>query len=318
MDTVPYKLLVVDTENSTVLLTDGESGEIIREWPFPGEYSPVDIQLTADSAVAYIPTSNNQGRGALFSISLPAGQLTQLQLDLPAIERFAAGPQFGQAVVATRDGALFLLDITKRSLSLFGRSGEPTACVGLATDANAVYTVWQHDQNGVLAIFSSDGQLCDERFLPGLPTNLSQSERYLYIPFTTTSDGEEGMLLLQKKCIEAAPRVISLHHCPNEAAFRIYPCHVAVTPDESTAYVVHEDSANVSVIDIASASVSGYIPVGRSLSGLTLLPDSQFAVAGSYMFADLSLIDLVNRRLLSLTDGERELFGQVAVLPGER
>jgi YVTN family beta-propeller protein len=315
MDTVPYKLLVVDTENSAVLLTDGESGEIVREWPFPGEYSPVDIQLISDSTIAYIPAINSQGRGTLFSIFLPAGQLTQLPLDLPPIERFAAGPQLGQAVVATRDGALFLLDVEKRSLTLFGRSGEPTACVGLATDNSAVYTVWQHEGNGVLAVFSPDGQLREERFLPGLPTNLSQSERYLYVPFTATGAGEEGMLLLLKQFTEAPPTIISLHHCPSEAAFRIYPCHVTVTPDETTAYVVHEDSANVSVIDIASAAVSGYIPVGRSLSCLTLVPDSKFAVAGSYMFADLSLIDLVNRRLLSLTDGERELFGQVAVLP---
>lgn len=318
METLPYKLLVVDTEISTVLLTDGESGEIIREWPFPGEYCPVDIQLTADSAIAYIPTINRHGRGTLFSIALPAGELTPLPIDLPAIERFAAGPQLGQAVVVSREGALFLLDINRCHLTSFGCSGEPTACVGVATDTSAVYTVWQHEGNGVLAVFSLDGQLRNERFLPGLPTNLSQSRQYLYIPFTTAAAGEEGLFLLPKEWTEAAPTMIPLHHCPDEASFRIYPCHVAVTPDETTAYVVHEDSANVSVIDVTNARVSGYIPVGRSLSCLTLLPDSQFAVAGSFMFADLSLIDLVNRRLLSLTDSERELFGQVAVLPGPR
>jgi YVTN family beta-propeller protein len=178
-----------------------------------------------------------------------------------------------------------------------------------------VYTVWQHEDNGILAIFSLDGQLLDERLLLGLPTNLTQSEQYLFIPFTAAQTGDEGLWLLTKTLPAVPPTTIPLHHCANEADFRTYPCYVAVTPDEALAYVVHEDSANISVIDIASASVSGYIPVGRSLSCMALLPNAQFAVAGSYMFADLSLIDLVNRRLLSLTDGERELFGQIAVIP---
>lgn len=315
MDTAPYKLLAVDTENFSVLLTDGDSGEILSEWPLPGEYSPVDLHVTADATV-YIPTINRQGRGTLFTLSLPAGQLTELALDLPPIERFAAGPQPGQAVIVTRDGALFVLDIAKRSLTLLGRSQEPVVCVGLTTDADTVYTVWQHAPQGVLALFSPTGRLRAERLLPGLPTGLSQSGHYLYIPFTTAVAGDEGLLLLAKSGMEADPAMISLHHCPHETAFRTYPCYVAVTPDETTAYVAHEDSATISIIDIAAASVSGCIPVGRSVSCLALLPGCQFAIAGSYMFADLSLIDLVNRRLLSLTDNERELFGQVVVLPG--
>ncbi|MDU4959659.1 MAG: hypothetical protein E6X17_03210 [Sporomusaceae bacterium] len=315
MDIAPYQFLAVDTEGFRVLLTNGDSGEIVGEWPLPGEFSPVDMQLGAD-ATAYIPTINRQGRGALFTLSLPSGELTQLALDLPAIERFAAGPQPGQAVIATRDGALFTLDTIKRSLHLLGRSQEPSVCVGLAVEANTVYTVWQHSPQGVLAVISTDGQLCAEKLLPGLPTGLAQSSRYLYIPFTAADDGDEGLLLLPKDRIDAEPAVIALHHCQDGASFRTYPCYVAVTPDEATAYVAHEDSANISIVDIAAARVSGYIPVGRSVSCLSLLPDCRFAIAGSNMFADLSLIDLVNRRLLSLTDCERELFGQVAVLPG--
>ena len=315
MEALPYKLLVVDTESSAILLTEGKSGEILAEWPFEIECTPLDIQINQAESIAYIPAMNREGRGVLFTLPLPAGQLRQMPLDLPPIERFAIGPQAGQAVLATRDGALFLLDIENRKLTLFGSSGSPTACVGLAIDHDAVYTIWQHEGNGILAVFSPAGQLLDERLLHGLPTNLSQSKQYLFIPFTAAQTGDEGLWLLTKTLPASPPTTIPLHHCASEAVFRTYPCYVAVTPDETLAYVVHEDSASISVIDIASASVSGYIPVGRSLSCLALLPNAQFAVAGSYMFADLSLIDLVNRRLLSLTDGERELFGQIAVIP---
>lgn len=316
MDTLPYKLLVIDTENSSVLLTDGDKGEILSEWPFPKGYTPLDIQLNADRTIAYIPASSKNGRGLLFSLLLADGQLVSLPLDLPPIERFAAGPQLGQAVLATPEGELFSLDISSRSLFFFGRSGLPSACVGLAADREAIYTVWQHEGNGILAVFSVDGQLRDERFLSGLPTGLSQSDHYVFIPFTAAQSGDEGVMQWKKsELADGPPARITLHHCPDEAAFRIYPCYVAVTPDETIAYVVQEDSASISLINVQTASVCGYIPVGRSLSCMALLPDSQFAIAGSYMFADLTLIDLVNRRLLSLTDSERELFGQVAVIP---
>lgn len=318
MDSMPYKLLVVDMENSAVLLTAGENGEILSEWSFPREYIPLDIKLSCNGQFAYIPAMSKEDRGILFSLDLVTGEFTRLPLDLPAIERFAVGPKPGQGILATRDGALFSLDITGRKLSLFGRSGTPTACVGLATDAEAVYTAWQHEGNGILAVFAPTGELIAERFLPGLPTNLAVSSHYVFIPFTAAEAGDEGLLTFEKRTLsDSQPNVITLHHCPDKATFRIYPCYVAITPDESTAYVVDEDSANISVIDMQEAAVSGYIPVGRSLSCLTLLPDSHFAVAGSNMFADLSLIDLVNRRLLSLTDSDRELFGQVAVIPAE-
>jgi hypothetical protein len=316
MEILPYKLLVADTENTALLLINGADGEILREWPLPPEFTPIDVCLASGADCAYIPAVNAQDRGALFILRLDE-DLSQLPLNLPAIERFAVGPLSHQAVLATRDGSLFLLDISQRSLSLFGRCGAPTSCVGLATDQDLVYTVWQQDGNGVLATLSSAGELIDEQLLPGLPTNLSLSENYLYIPYTANESGDEGVLLLKKGHLGAAPAVIPLNHCPTATSFRIYPCYAAITPDEATAYIVHEDSTNISVIDIASATVSGYIPVGRSISFLALLPNAQFAVAGSFMFADLSLIDLVNRRLLSMTDNsEREVFGQIAVIPG--
>ena len=316
MDILPYKLLVADTENAAMLLISGKDGEILREWPLPSEFTPIDVCLSTTADCAYIPAVNSD-RGALFILNLNNG-LSQLPLNLPAIERFAVGPQADQAVLATRDGSLFLLDIKQRSLNLFGRCGSPTSCVGLATDQDLIYTVWQQDGNGILATLTPDGTLIEERLLPGLPTNLTLGKTNLYIPFTTAEIGDEGVIILKKRQLADVPAVIPLNHCPSKAGFKIYPCYAAISPDESTAYIVNEDSVNVSIIDIDRMEMAGFIPVGRSVSFLALLPDAQFAVAGSFMFADLSLIDLVNRRLLSMTDNsDREVFGQIAIIPNE-
>lgn len=315
MDSLPYKFLVIDTEASSLLLTDGASGEILEEWTLPRDFMPLDLQLDADKTIVYIPAINATDRGALFTLNLLDRRLSRLPLDLPSIERFALGPAKGSGILATRDGALFTLDSCRKNLSLFGRSCSPSTCVGLATDQTFIYTVWQHEANGILAVFSGDGHLVEERFLPGLPTNLIVSAGYIFVPFTAAGAGSEGLIILAKSGLaEAQPKIITVQHCPAEPAFRTYPCYVAITPDETTAYLVHEDSATISVVDVTQAAITGYIPVGRSLSYLTLLPDTKLAVAGSNMFADLSLIDLVNQKLISLTDTERELFGQIAVI----
>lgn len=315
MDTMPYKLLIADTENSVLALINGTSGEIEVEWSFPREYAPLDICLSPDGKTAYIPANQSDDHSVLFIFSLDNG-LSQLPFELPVIEQFAPGSSENQAFLVSRNNTLHVLDIKQCSSKLIGHCDSAAICVGLKAEQSTIYTVWQQEDTGVLAIFTPNGDLLSEQHLPGLPTNLSLSNHYVYIPFTTAATGSEGMLLF-KKDLSAPPAVIRLNDCSHEAAFRIHPCFVAVPPDESFAYIVHEESVNISIVEIATSSVIGYIPVGRSVSCLTLLPDAKFAIAGSNMFADLSLVDLVNRRLLSLTDSDREVFGKVALFPSD-
>jgi DNA-binding beta-propeller fold protein YncE len=320
MEWLSYTLLVIDASTHALLLVDGQQGEILTEMIYPREFTPTELVITADLAKAYLPAVDKNGNGALFVANLPSRSLYKLPLSIPHPAQFALHPDGSQAYLTTPEGALYVLDTAAMTLTPWG-SPENALCVGLVVDTDYLYSVWELAENGTVAIFQlPDGNLSHEFTVPGIPTNITlTADKRIIVPFTSTASSGEGIAVFDcnKKDDNSACAVIPFPCGIQNSPYTAYPSHVALAPDNHTAYVVNEESASITVIDIDSSAITGHIPIGRSISCLHILPGGQFGIASSHMFADLSLIDLINQRALSFTDTKRELLGYIAIIPLE-
>jgi len=319
MECLPYQLLVIDDTTHSLLLVDSPNGEIIAEIPYPSGLTPTELFLTPDLKKAYLPAVGKSGGGALLVANLAQKSLYRLPIKLPQPIQFTLSPDGTLAYFSDPDGTLYVLGIPTLSLKSLGNPAKAT-CVGLAADQNAVYSVWELNDQGTLAVFNLNGQLLAEHILPGIPTNITLDAcGHIFIPFTTTHFTIEGVICFNKIMIDDhTPAVIAAERCiypyttsPSAA----YPCHVATWPDEHLAYVVNEESSSITVIDSHTAAIIRHIEIGRSISCLHILPGGEFGIGTSHIFADLSMIDLRNGRLLATTDTKRELLAYIAVIP---
>lgn len=318
MDIQPYQLLVIDDTTHALLLVDGPNGEILAEIPYPPEYTPTELLLAPDQTKAYIPAVGKNGSGALFIANLSQRSIYRLPVKIPAPTQFTLSSDGSYAYFSDPDGMIYALDIPTMSLKNWGNPAK-AACVGLAADDKAVYSVWEHNDQGSLAVFDHQGQFMSEHNLTGIPTNITlDCHGHIFIPFTTTHFTIEGVICFNRDIQDDnTPIVITAERCiypystsPSPA----YPSHVATSPDETIAYVVNEENSSITVIDSDTAAIIRHMELSRSISCLHILPGGDFAIATSHIFSDLSLIDLRNGRLLSSTNTQRELLGYLAIL----
>lgn len=320
MEILPYQLLVLDNTTHALLLVDDPNGEIIAEMPYPAGYTPTELALAPDHKKVYIPAIGNNGNGALFIANLAQRSIYRLPIKLPQPIQFTLAPDGHWAYLADPNGTLYALDIPTMSLKSLGNPAKAT-CVGLATDQNAIYSVWEHRDQGSLAVFSRKGQFINEHTLPGIPTNITlAADGQIFIPFTTTNFTIEGIMCFNRIMLDDnTPSVTTGQRCIypySTSPSAAYPSHVAIWPEDHLAYVVNEENASITVIDSQTAAIIRHIEIGRSLSCLHILPGGQFGIATSHIFTDLSLIDLHKGCLLSTTATKRELLGYIAVITG--
>jgi hypothetical protein len=318
MDTLPYQLLVIDDTTHALLLVD-KQGKIIAEMPYPSEYTPTELVLALDHTKAYMPAIGTNGKGALWVTNLEQQSIYRLPIQLPPPTQFTLAPDGTCAYIATPNGGLYALSLPTLSLKSWGNPAE-ASCVGLVANHTALYSVWEHDTQGSLAIFSTTGELLHEHPIPGIPTNITlDANNHILVPFTSSSFVREGvMLFTMTNSCDSLPSTVTAQCClyPKYVkSLADYPSHIATWLEEPYAYVVNEESASITVIDITSASIIRHIEIGRSISCLHILPGGEFGIATSHILGDLSMIDLVNGRLLSVTDTKRELLGYLAIIP---
>ncbi len=318
MDTLPYQLLVIDDTAHALLLVNNPSGEIIAEIPYPPDYNPTELLLAPDQTKAYIPAVGKNGNGALFIANLAQRSIYRLPLKIPGPTQFTLSPNGACAYFSDPAGMLYALDILTMSLTSWGTPAK-ASCVGLAADSNAVYSVWEHNDQGSLAVFSHQGQLINEYSLTGIPTNITLDKQgHIFIPFTTTHFTIEGVMCFNRDIqddntltVIAAQQCIYPYSTSPSAA---YPSHVTTYDEEAIAYVVNEENSSITVIDSYTAAILRHIELGRSISCLHILPGGQFGIATSHIFSDLSMIDLHAGRLLATTNTKRELLGYLAII----
>jgi DNA-binding beta-propeller fold protein YncE len=319
MENLPYKLVVIDDTSHALLLVDSPNGEIIAEMSYPVGFSPTELAISPDLTKAYLPVVGSNGSGGLFVANLTQKSIYRLPMKIPQPIQFTLAPDGIWAYLVDPAGMLYALDIPSMSLKNLGNPAN-AACVGLAADHIAVYSVWEHSDHGSLAVFLRDGQLLYEHTLPGIPTNITLDNcGHIFIPFTSANFTIEGVVLFNRTIaadntltVSVAQRCIYPYSTSPSAA---YPSHVAAYPDDHIAYVVNEENASITVIDSNTAAIIRHIEIGRSISCLHILPGGQFGIATSHIFSDLCMIDLHNNLLLSTTNTERELLGYLAVIP---
>lgn len=317
MEMVPFNLLVLDAASHALLLVDGLSGQALSKMAYPAEYTPTGLAVTGDKNKAYIPAVHKNGSGALFTANLKANSFYRLPIDIPHPMQFALSPDDITIYFTGPDSILYMLDTTTLNLAVCGQAAAQTCiCVGLAINTDFVYSAWETDTGGVIAIFDHNGKLQHEYRVQGIPTNIivDTSNETILIPFTASETSGEGLIVMRKQK-NGSPAVLAIQ-CPVCARSNgAYPCQAAIAPDGQTAYIVNEDSGSVTIVDLTQAAVVDHFNVGRSISTLNILPDTRFAVASSNMFGDLALIDLVNGRLISFTENNQDILSPIAVLP---
>lgn len=313
MDLPQYKILAADLSIHALLLIDGPSCRVLAQMPYPESFSPVTIALSGNKA--FVPANDAiADKGALFVLNLSTGSLYRLPVSIPPIAQFTLHPGGSYAYLIGTDHTLYQLDMATLSLSSWGGPGVNTNPTGMAATETTVYTIWENAEGGSLVSFNLQGELLHEAAFSAIPTSIRTiSAENLLITFTASQEAGEGVLVVTDTT--ESPVIITTL-CPHDMlSHQNYPIHAAVSSDGFTAYLVNEDSASVSVIDLTAGGVTGHILVGRSISRLYILPDSRFALASSALFADLVLLDLVNAKVLATSTSQHELYPDIALLP---
>ncbi|HMM22673.1 MAG TPA: hypothetical protein PKA10_18295 [Selenomonadales bacterium] len=310
MPILPFRLLLIDTAAHTVLLADGLSGELLAERHLPSGLSPMGLAFCRQTSQAHLPFAAGNGSGALYFLDLPSFTLERFPAAIPPPVQYALSPGGQRAYLADSSGAIQLIDIASAAIAPLTASVSEGRCVGLATDGERVYGVWERRDGGFTAAWDRSGQCLWQSNLGGIPTGLSlTAQGTALIPYTASTFSGEGVAIITPEAASIAP--LQCSRC--SSASPAYPSHAAISPDGATAYIVYEDHGTIGILDLATASITAAFPVGRSISRLALTADGKFAVASSNMFADLCLIDLVNRKLLSFTT-DREILSALAIV----
>ncbi|XER15818.1 hypothetical protein SATMO3_61170 [Sporomusa aerivorans] len=306
----------MDAATHAVIIADGPSGEILSELSFAATLTPTELAVTPDYTKAYLPCAGTNGKNSLLAVNLTSMSLYSLPLDIPYPAQFVlAEADPASAYLAEPSGSLHHLDLTTMSTKLLGTPLAKASCVGLATHDAKIYTAWEHSAGGTVMEIGTDGTISWQYDFAGIPTNIISAGSRLIVPFTNTAFTGEGVALFNLNRKTSSPAVVTIQ-CPScPSGLAAYPCHAAVAADNKTAYIVNEDGASIFTIDLETAKIIDRLAIGRSLSRLYLIPESQLAIGTSNLFADLSLIDLAGGPPLAVTNTRRQILSSIALLP---
>jgi YVTN family beta-propeller protein len=92
----------------------------------------------------------------------------------------------------------------------------------------------------------------------------------------------------------------TLHFAPpGVPASKVMPVGVRFTPDGKTALVALGRGNAVAFVDVATATVTGYVPVGQRVWHLAIEPDGKRAFAANGLTNDVSVIDIATRTVIA-------------------
>lgn len=305
MELTNAKLLAIDLGTSEVLSIDLTSQAILSRIPYLNTYTPTGLFINAARTKACLAATTSH-EGALFIIDIATNSLYKLPIPLPHLSQITLTDDFKTAYFVDQTATLHHLDTTTmKTTPLVNPDITTCRCNGICILNNTIYTIWENDDQGIIAGFSPQGQVVFERFIGGIPTNLFALPNKVMTTFTRNKLHGEGLAIFPLDEMEA-PNYLVINPADN-CAISAYPCHITLNDEQTIAYVTNEDSGSISVIDLETMQITTSIQIGRSITTFSLLSDNRFAIAGSNMFADLSLIDTVNRRLMAVSETSGEL-----------
>jgi DNA-binding beta-propeller fold protein YncE len=316
----PYQMLLFDGAAHKIIHIDGSNGSIIAEVGYPPDIEPVDTATFDDKIIYILAINETTNKGIIFQYLANERKLSPDKklrpLPIPDISplQIAIDDKKSRLIIACEDGSLYIWQ--NHALSLLGHTQQGAICVGIQIVGDYIYTIWEHEQGGIIALLNEQGLLLDEFFLPGIPTHLAVTATgLLLVSYTCTLFTGEGLALLETSDAKlACPKAIPFN-CPFQP-IKTYPTFIAISPTENTAYVIHEDGGFISKIDLTEKKLAATWLISHSISSLHFLPDDRFAIGPSFKFADLTLIDINAGEAVSITNSpERRLLGLMRILP---
>lgn len=302
----PCRLVLFDCTDNALLLVDGSDGHILLRRILASSYRP--LALLADRKRGALLAANSRTDGALFALHSDQKKPARLPFVLPPMAGACLAPDGQTLFYASTRRTLYRLDLASGKQTALGSA--PSDCTSLACDEHHIYSVWETKEGSICAVHDLSGKLIAEHPLKGTIPSLSLSGSALYLPFVGDDCGE-GLYLLSADRPDSAVTTIPLRP-PDLRGLSAYPYSILVRRD--TVHLVSESSGTITKLDRTTHKIIGSYALGRSISSLHLLPDDRFAIATSNMFADLTLLDLVNEKLLSISICPHELFRHLVVL----
>ncbi|MCJ2182649.1 PQQ-dependent catabolism-associated beta-propeller protein [Novosphingobium sp. 1949] len=86
---------------------------------------------------------------------------------------------------------------------------------------------------------------------------------------------------------------------PGVPAYKVMPCGIRFTPDGKTALVALGRADAVAIVDVASATVRGYVAVGERPWHLAIEPDGRRALVANGASDTLSLVDIAAMKVIA-------------------
>ena len=310
MDWQNCKLISISLNNHKVYVIENKTGTIVGKFAYPQTMLPTSLSLNENQQKACLALKQ-ENHGAICILNFDKMQSYQLPIEIPSPIQFAITPDFKKAYFVSNDSTLYFLDTSSLTLTPLAQS-QDTTCAGIVVENEKIYTIWESGKEGILTVFSLDGTIIYEDKFSGIPTNICLKDSEIMITFTESDQYGEGVIFASENSLPIYLSVQLLHtpYTPH-----IYPCSITLNKQKDTAYIIHEDGGAISIVDTVNHIIQKTFSIGRSITNIHLLPDERFAIATSNMFADLSLLDLVNFKLIAISDSKQEFSNILSILP---
>lgn len=303
---VSATLVLFDMTDHALVCVELPHGHILHRARLACDEQP--LALLIDGCRIYL-FANSRTHGTLYTLSDDCDRLVRASGILPSAEQVCLSPDGTSLYLSSHSHRIYRFLLSEGKLTSLISSD--TACLALACQDDCLYTVRESPFGSIFACYDQSGTPLYEHLLSGVVTTLCLKDDICYLPFVKSRLHGEGLYLFDlANTTEITTISLGTRASPTMS---VYPYSVLTSPD--VIYLVCENGAAVTCIDAHTHRIEGSIFLGRSITRLYALPDSRFALATSNMFADLLLVDLVNRRLLTLSLCSHELFHQLIVLP---
>lgn len=304
MFAIDATLMLFDMTDHALLSVNLADGQALCRMPLPAGEQPLSI-FAHERCIRLF--ANRPSNGILYTADTTDGTLSPMPITLPPATCVCTVPHHSLLYLATAR-RLYRLDLSTRHLTALSATALPYA---LIADCNHLYAVSDRTDGTLLHAYTHDGTLLSEHLLSGTVTTLHAQDGICYLPFTESRLHGEGLYIL---CPQNQPTLTTISLQPHTLrGLTAYPYGLLIQDD--ILYLSAESASTITRINRHTQEVIDCIPLGHSISNLYPLPDNRFALATSNMFADLVLIDLINNRLLSLSNCPHEIFPRLMVLP---
>lgn len=308
MDFSSLRFLAVDLKTTSLVYLEYASQPFASKVAFAATERPLLLEKTDDTI--FFLTSGSKA-SVLYRAAEAALAFEPLPVRLPRITQAALTSDGQQLYFIDAESTLTVLDISALELKQLARPAA-ASCVGLCTDpAGNIHTAWETQYGTAVATFDRKHTLCREYALKAIPTNIACLNEQIYITFTQSPTYGEGVAAFSP---QSRDKICSFYSPQPQSAFQLYPCNLCFSPDGDSLYIINEDAASITCLS-RELQIRDHFSLGHSISTLQLTCDPRFAVGGSNMFADLLLLDLVNKKILSISSCDAEFSSLFCLLP---